>query len=145
MTMKNIILGVDKDSSGGAVAIAAEFAKRLDAHVTVVHFGSRATFGDDAVAKVVQSLESSEAAYDIRLEQPITGATIADSLVKMADAIHAAEGGLELQAAPSCPLWRAWFGRLSTNGPGCFALHVDGTAFTEVIVFAVHAGSAPPG
>ena len=89
MTMKNIILGVDKDSSGGAVAIAAEFAKRLDAHVTVVHFGSRATFGDDAVAKVVQSLESSEVAYDIRLEQPITGATIADSLVKMADAIHA--------------------------------------------------------
>jgi nucleotide-binding universal stress UspA family protein len=89
MTMKNIILGVDKDSSGGAVAIAAEFAKRLDAHVIVVHFGSRATFGDDAVAKVVQSLESSEVAYDIRLEQPITGATIADSLVKMADAIHA--------------------------------------------------------
>jgi hypothetical protein len=60
-------------------------------------------------------------------------------------AVQTTEGGLELQAAPSSPLWRAWFGRLSTNGPGCFALHVDGTAFIEVIVFAVHAGPAPPG
>jgi hypothetical protein len=53
--------------------------------------------------------------------------------------------GLELQAVPSSPLWRAWFGQLSTDGPGCFELRVDGTAFTEVIVFAVHAGPAPPG
>jgi hypothetical protein len=60
-------------------------------------------------------------------------------------AVQTTDGGLELQAAPSSPLWRAWFGRLSTAGPGCFALHVDGTAFTEVIVFAVHAGPAPPG
>ena len=89
MTMKNILLGVDKDSSGGAAAIAAEFAKRLDAQVTVVHFGSQATFGDDAAAEVVKSLEQSEVAFDIRLEQPINGATIADSLVKMADAINA--------------------------------------------------------
>ncbi|HZK72834.1 MAG TPA: universal stress protein [Clostridia bacterium] len=87
--MKNIILGVDEDSSGGAAAIAAEFAKRLDAHLTVVHVGSQATFGDDAVAEVVISLEQSGAAFDIRLEQPINGATIADSLVKMADAINA--------------------------------------------------------
>jgi nucleotide-binding universal stress UspA family protein len=89
MTMKNIILGVDKDSSGGAVAIAAEFAKRLDAHVTVVHFGSRATFGDDAVAKAVKSLEQSGVAFDIRLQQTTPGATIAGSLVKMADDINA--------------------------------------------------------
>lgn len=60
-------------------------------------------------------------------------------------AVQTTGGGLELQAAPSSQLWRAWFGRLSTSGPGCFALHVDGTAFTEVIVFAVHAGPAPPG
>ena len=65
--------------------------------------------------------------------------------VIVVSAVQRTEGGLELQAAPSSPLWRAWFGRLSTNGPGCFALHVDGTAFTEVIVFAVHAGPAPPG
>jgi hypothetical protein len=60
-------------------------------------------------------------------------------------AVQTTEGGLELHAAPSSPLWRAWFGRLSTSGPGCFAIHVDGTAFTEVIVFAVQAGPAPPG
>jgi hypothetical protein len=60
-------------------------------------------------------------------------------------AVHTTEGGLELQAVPSSSLWRAWFGRLSTSGPGCFALHVDGTAFTEVIVVAVRAGPAPPG
>jgi len=60
-------------------------------------------------------------------------------------AVQTTDGGLELQAAPSSPLWRAWFGRLSTTGPGCFAIHADGTAFTEVIVFAVQAGPAPPG
>ena len=60
-------------------------------------------------------------------------------------AVQTTEGSLELQAVPSSPLWRAWFGRLSTNGPGCFAIHVDGTAFAEVIVVAVHAGPAPPG
>jgi hypothetical protein len=55
------------------------------------------------------------------------------------------QGTLELEAAPPSPLQRAWFGRLSTSGPGCFALHVDGTGFTEVIVFAVLAGQPPPG
>jgi hypothetical protein len=65
--------------------------------------------------------------------------------VIVVSAVQTTEGGLELQATPSSPLWRAWFGRLSTNGPGCFVLHVDGAAFTEVIVFAVQAGPAPPG
>jgi len=60
-------------------------------------------------------------------------------------AVETTEGGLELQEVSSSPLWRAWFGTLSATGPGCFALHVDGTAFTEVIVVAVHAGPAPPG
>jgi hypothetical protein len=59
-------------------------------------------------------------------------------------AVQTTQGGVELQA-PSSPLWRAWFGTLSTTGPGCFALHVDGTAFTEVIVVAVRGGPAPPG
>jgi hypothetical protein len=53
--------------------------------------------------------------------------------------------GLELQAVPPSSHWRAWFGQLSTGGPGCFELRVDGTGFTEVIVLAVHAGPAPPG
>ena len=87
--MKNILLGVDENSSGGAAAIAAQLAKQLDAHLTVVHVGSQATFGDDAMAEAIMSLEQSGGAFDIRLEQPINGATIADSLVKMADAINA--------------------------------------------------------
>jgi hypothetical protein len=53
--------------------------------------------------------------------------------------------GLELQAVPSSSHWRAWLGQLSTGGPGCFELRVDGTGFAEVIVFAVQAGPAPPG
>src|SRR5579859_467796 len=89
MTMKNIILGVDRDSSGGAVAIAAGLAKRLDAHITVVHVGSPATFGDDAAAQVVKPLEQAGVAFDVRLEDPAKGATIAESLVKMADAVRA--------------------------------------------------------
>ena len=60
-------------------------------------------------------------------------------------AVQTTQGGLELEAAPSSPLWRAWFGQLSSSGPGCFALHVTGTGFTEDIVFAVLAGPAPPG
>jgi hypothetical protein len=65
--------------------------------------------------------------------------------VIVVSAVQRTDGGLELQAAPSSPLWRAWFGQLSTSGPGCFEVHVDGTAFAEGIVFAVHAGPAPPG
>jgi hypothetical protein len=65
--------------------------------------------------------------------------------VAVVSAVHTPEGGLELPADLGSPSWRAWYGRLSTDGPGCFAIQVDGTAFTEVIVFAVHAGPAPPG
>ncbi len=65
--------------------------------------------------------------------------------VTLVSAVDATGGGLQLQAAPSSSFWRAWLGRLSTDGPGCFALQVRGTGFTEVIVFAVQAGAAPPG
>jgi hypothetical protein len=65
--------------------------------------------------------------------------------VMVVSAVQATDGGWELQAASSSQLWRAWFGRLSTGGAGCFAIHVAGTGFTETIVFAVHAGPAPPG
>jgi hypothetical protein len=65
--------------------------------------------------------------------------------VMVVSAVQTTDGGLELEAAPSSPLWRAWFGRLSTGGAGCFALQVVGTGFTEVIVFPVQAGPAPPG
>jgi nucleotide-binding universal stress UspA family protein len=89
MNMNGIILAVDKDSSGGAVRIAAGLAKRLDARITMVHFGKRVTHAEDAVTDAVKSLERSGVKFDVRLEQPTSGATIAESLVNMADDLHA--------------------------------------------------------
>jgi hypothetical protein len=52
--------------------------------------------------------------------------------------------GVELQTtAPG--YGSIWFGRLTTGGPGCFGLQVDGATFTELIVFAVQPGGPPPG
>ena len=65
--------------------------------------------------------------------------------VAVVSALHTASGGLELQAAVPSTFWRAWLGLLSTDGPGCFGLQVDGDVFTEFIVFPVHAGTPPPG
>ncbi len=65
--------------------------------------------------------------------------------VAVVSAVHTAEGRLQLQADLGSPSWRAWFGRLSTAGPGCFAIQADGTAFSEVIVVTVHGGPPPPG
>jgi hypothetical protein len=65
--------------------------------------------------------------------------------VAVVQAVHGAGGGLELQAVPPSRFWRAWFGVLSTDGPGCFGLQVDGDLFTEFIVFPVLAGKPPPG
>ena len=64
--------------------------------------------------------------------------------VALVSAVHPPEGGLELQADFGSPSWRAWFGLLSTSGPGCFALQLDGAAFSEVIVVTVHGGPPPP-
>jgi hypothetical protein len=65
--------------------------------------------------------------------------------VTVVSAAHTPEGGLQLQADLGSPSSRAWFGWLSTRGPGCFALQVDGAAFSEVIVVTVHGGPPPPG
>ena len=65
--------------------------------------------------------------------------------VAVVSAVHTPDGRLQLQADLGSPSWRAWFGRLSTAGPGCFAIQVDGTAFSEVIVVTVHGGPPPPG
>ncbi len=65
--------------------------------------------------------------------------------VVVVSAVHTPEGELQLPAALGSPSWRAWFGWLSTSGPGCYALQLDGAAFSEVIVFTVHGGSPPPG
>jgi nucleotide-binding universal stress UspA family protein len=89
MNLKTIILAVDKDSSGGAVAVGAGLAKRLAARITVVHFGESAAHAEDAVTDAVKSLERSGVPFDIRLEQPRSGVTVAESLVNMADDLHA--------------------------------------------------------
>jgi hypothetical protein len=65
--------------------------------------------------------------------------------VAVVPAIRPATGGLELEAVVPSSFWRAWIGRLSTDGPGCFGLQVDGDVFTEFIVFPVLAGAPPPG
>jgi hypothetical protein len=65
--------------------------------------------------------------------------------VAVVSAVQTPEGALELPADPGAPSSRAWFGWLSTDGPGCFRLQVDGSTFTETIVFPVHAGPKPPG
>jgi nucleotide-binding universal stress UspA family protein len=89
MNLKSILLAVDKDSSGGAVAVAAGLARRFDARITMVHFGSRVTPGQVAVAGAVKSLERSGATFDMRLEHPTSGASIAQSVVTMAEDLHA--------------------------------------------------------
>jgi nucleotide-binding universal stress UspA family protein len=89
MNLKNIILAVDKDSSGGAVDVAVRLAKRLDARITVVHFGTHVPHAEDAVTAAIKSLERSGVTFDARLEQLPSGATIAESLVHMADDLHA--------------------------------------------------------
>jgi hypothetical protein len=65
--------------------------------------------------------------------------------VAVVSAVDTPEGGLELQADLGSPSSRAWFGWLSTDGPGCFGLQVNGSTFNERIVLAVHAGPKPPG
>ena len=63
----------------------------------------------------------------------------------MVSALHTTGGGLYLGAVAPTSFWRAWFGRLATDNPGCFGLQVDGDVFTEFIVFAVNPGTPPPG
>lgn len=89
MKIKTIVLAVDEGSAGGAAAIAAELAKRLHAHLTVVNFGSRPESGKDAVAASIKAVEGSGAAFDIRMERAAAGATIADSLLNLAGDLHA--------------------------------------------------------
>ena len=65
--------------------------------------------------------------------------------VAVVPALHTTGGGLYLGAVAPTSFWRAWFGWLTTDSPGCFGLQVDGDVFTEFIVFAVNPGTPPPG
>ncbi len=65
--------------------------------------------------------------------------------VAVVPALHTTGGGLYLGAVAPTSFWRAWFGWLTTDSPGCFGLQVDGDVLTEFIVFAVNPGTPPPG
>jgi hypothetical protein len=60
-------------------------------------------------------------------------------------ALHTTGGGLYLGAVAPTSFWRAWYGLLSTDSPGCFGLQVDGDVFTEFILFVVNPGTPSGG
>jgi hypothetical protein len=65
--------------------------------------------------------------------------------VAVVPAVHTTGGGLYLGAVAPTSFWRAWYGMLSTDSPGCFGLQVDGDVFTEFILFVVNPGTSPGG
>ncbi len=62
--------------------------------------------------------------------------------VAVVPALHTTGGGLYLGAVAPTSFWRAWYGLLSTDSPGCFGLQVDGDVFTEFILFVVNPGTS---
>src|SRR5450759_4778992 len=65
--------------------------------------------------------------------------------VAVVPALHTTGGGLYLGAVAPTSFWRAWYGLLSTDSPGCFGLQVDGDVFTEFILFVVNPGTPSGG
>ena len=61
--------------------------------------------------------------------------------VAVVGALHTTGGGLYLGAVAPTSFWRAWYGLLSIDSPGCFGLQVDGDVFTEFIVIEVNPGN----
>ena len=84
---------------------------------------------------------------DFPSPDPSTGLPVIkqEPRVAVVPALHTTGGGLYLGAVAPTSFWRAWYGLLSTDSPGCFGLQVDGDVFTEFIVFAVNPGNPPPG
>lgn len=50
-----------------------------------------------------------------------------------------AEMQRENRLSPGTHDWQIWFAPLSVPGPGCYAVQIDGQAFTQVIVIDVAA------
>jgi hypothetical protein len=65
--------------------------------------------------------------------------------VAVVPALHTTGGGLYLGPVAPTSSWRAWYGVLSADNPGCFGLQVDGDVFTEFILFVVNPGTSPGG
>jgi hypothetical protein len=84
---------------------------------------------------------------DFPSPDPSTGLPVIkqEPRVAVVPAIHTTGGGLFLGAVAPTSFWRAWYGLLSTDSPGCFGLQVDGDVFTEFILFVVNPGTSPGG
>ena len=84
---------------------------------------------------------------DFPSPDPSTGLPVIkqEPRVAVVPALHTTGGGLYLGAVARTSFWRAWYGLLSTDSPGCFGLQVDGDVFTEFILFVVNPGTSPGG
>jgi hypothetical protein len=84
---------------------------------------------------------------DFPSPDPLTGLPVIkqEHGVAVVPALHTTGGGLYLGAVAPTSFWRAWYGLLSTDSPGCFGLQVDGDVFTEFILFVVNPGTSPGG
>ena len=84
---------------------------------------------------------------DFPSPDPSTGLPVIkqEPRVAVVPALHTTGGGLYLGAVAPTSFWRAWYGLLSTDSPGCFGLQVDGDVFTEFIVVEVNPGTSPGG
>ena len=84
---------------------------------------------------------------DFPAPDPTTGLPMIkqEPRVAVVPALHTTGGGLYLGAVAPTSFWRAWYGLLSTDSPGCFGLQVDGDVFTEFILFVVNPGTSPGG
>src|SRR5947209_3687652 len=72
---------------------------------------------------------------DFPSPDPTTGLPVIkqEPRVAVVGALHTTGGGLYLGAVAPTSFWRAWYGLLSIDSPGCFGLQVDGDVFTEFI------------
>jgi len=84
---------------------------------------------------------------DFPSADPSTGLPVIkqEPRVAVVPALHTTGGGLYLGPVAPTSFWRAWYGRLSTDSPGCFGLQVDGDVFTEFILFVVNPGTPSGG
>jgi hypothetical protein len=159
-----LVAGCSSSSTGQSASCPAEPTGMLGFGSGPVYLGGQTSWYSDGQAAILMvdskytgplSIRASELGGDGLLRitlADVPPTDLANITAKesshgraVVSAIHTPEGGLELAADAGSPSWRAWYGWLSTAGPGCFAIQVDGTALHEVIVFAVHPGPPPPG
>src|SRR5260370_35308638 len=77
---------------------------------------------------------------DFPSPDPSTGLPVIkqEPRVAVVPALHPTEGGLYLGAVAPTSFWRAWYGLLSTDSPGCFGFRVARDVLTGVILCLVN-------